>query len=198
MDSTMGSLVLDLKNKQGTGSLPVLFHPTRINPNVTVDARDLELDNGLSRAAWPWDYYIGQSKAERIILSLLHDRDLPGINGVTENDVWRGAVSLQVIKRLLFKGKRMTNSQRASLSRTIRRLEHDGLIHRERAVNDNGYTTHIGLTQRGFYQAEFNRSEWYSLGKEVELLRFWGLTNDKYGQKVTRRYRKAKVTNNGH
>ena len=154
------------------------------------EQKDLKVDNDISRTPKPWDYYIGQSKAERIILSLLHDRDLPGISGVTENDVWQGAVNLQVIKRLLFKGRRLTNSQRASLSRTIRRLEYDGLINRRRGVSDNGYTTHIGLTERGYYQAEFNQWEWYSLDKKVELLRFWGLTHDKYDQQVTKRYRR--------
>lgn len=162
----------------------------KVNPQVRYDARDLELDNGVSRQAWPWDFYIGQSKIQRILLSILHDRELFDSEVRRGDDSWRGALSLRVIKRLLFKNRRLSPSERASLSRSIRRLEQDGLIYRERSMGDDGYTTHMGLTQRGYYQVEFNRT-WYSNKQEVALLTFYGLLSSKYGQKVNKRHKKV-------
>lgn len=162
------------------------------NPNVRVDERDLDLDNGVSRQPWPWLNYIGQSKTQRILLSVLHDRDLVDGEGVSfcGDNVWRGAVSLRFIKQLLFKGRQLSTSERASFCRSIRRLEQDGLINRERGMSDDGYTTHIGLTQRGWYQAEFNRT-WYSNKQEAELLTFYGLLSSKYGKKVNKKHKKV-------
>ena len=158
---------------------------------VKYDERDLELDNGVSRTPWPWLYYIGHSKIQRMILCILHDRDFCTEQQLVSGpDVWRGALNLKGIKQLLFKNKRLTSSERASFSRSIRRLEQEGLIDRERCMADDGYTTHIGLTQRGYYQVEFERS-WYSNQQEVELLTFYGLLSSKYGKKVNKKHKRV-------
>ena len=138
-----------------------------------------EIDNTVSNEPWPWDYYIGLSKLERVILFILSKRSILDLN------VWRGALRLKAIERLIFKGKQLTSSQRASFSRTIRRLERDGLINRERCISDDGYTTHIGLTQRGYYQAEFYEHSWHS-GDLVNLLTFYSLSPKKYHIKVNK------------
>jgi hypothetical protein len=141
----------------------------KVNPNVRYDTRDLALDNGISRTPWPWLHYVGHSKLQRVILYLLDSWDYSGEPIVIyegnsqiliDNDIWRGAVRLSAIERLLFNGEHLTDSQRASLSRSIRRLEREGLVNRERWISDDGYTTHIGLTLRGKYQAEFERDEY--------------------------------------
>lgn len=143
-------------------------------------------DNNISRQPWPWNYYIGHSKIQRIILYILHERNL------LDADVWRGAKSLKAVRCLLFKNRRLTASLRASFSRSIRRLEKEGLINRESFTE--GYATHIGLTQRGYYQAEFELS-WYKQ-HFGELLTFYGLKT-RYGRKKVNNSRnntRVKVT----
>jgi len=127
----------------------------------------------------PYPPYIGQSKMQRVIIEILSNRE------IYDGEVWRGALSMRAIRRLLFKNNRMTAVQRASLSRSIRRLGVDGLVVRERGISDDGYTTHVGLTERGWYQAEFNRT-WYSNQQNIELLTFWGILTSKYGRKVNK------------
>lgn len=146
---------------------------------MTTEIETALIDNAVSNEQWPWPSYIGQSKLQKVILLILSRRQC------WQSDVWRGALSIKSITRLLFKKKRLTPSQRASFSRSIKRLENDGLINRERGTSDAGYTTHIGLTQRGYYQAMFNE-EWYK-GQLGELLTFFGLNPDKYHIKVNKK-----------
>jgi len=184
-EQTRDSLLAELTER----GLPVTVRDGEV-------ALEVILDNDVSKTPWPWDSYIGQSKTQRILLSILHDRDFVTREGLRGDDVWRGAVSLKAITRVLFKGRNLTNAERASLSRSIRRLEQDGLINRERGMSDDGYTTHIGLTQRGWYQAEFNRT-WYTNKQEGELLTFWGLKSSKYGKKVNKEHQRVNSRRKG-
>jgi transposase len=158
-----------------------------VNPNVRYDARDLELDNGVSRQIWPWDFYSRHSKLQRVILYLLHGWDYwDRLNG----DIWRGAVRVSAITKLVFKGERLTDSQRASLSRTIIQLEKQGLVNRERCIGDDGYTTHIGLTLRGAYQFEFERKQ-HTDKEWQKLLTPLGLKYDKYARSVNKNHKRV-------
>ena len=152
------------------------------------------LDNNVSRETWPWDFYIGHSKLQRAILYILNTWDygesLETNNGTEDGNVWCGALRLGAIEQLLFKGKRLTSSQRASLSRSIRRLEKEGLVNRQRAVSGDGYTTHIELTARGNHQALFEQDS-YSAKQWYTLLTFWGLKADKYRQKVNKKHKRG-------
>jgi len=148
------------------------------------DDQDRLLDNDVSRTPYPWAPYIGHSKIQRMILIILSDRE------IWDREVWRGALSLRAVRQLLFKGKSMVNSERASFSRSIRRLGKEGLINRERCMSDDGYTSHIGLTQRGWYQVEFEKT-WYSNKQTVELLTFYGLLSSKYGKKVNKKRKRV-------
>ena len=143
------------------------------------------LDNDISQEAWPWDFYIGRSKLQRVILYLLSGWDM------WDGDIWRGAVRVGDVKRLVFKGDRLTNSQRASFSRTLMQLEKQGLIVRERVVSDDGYTTHIGLTARGQHQADFECDQ-YPEKQWRKLLASLGLEYDKYRRSVNKRFKKTK------
>jgi len=136
-------------------------------------------DNAVSKTPyWAWEIYDGQSKLQKIILYILHERNM------LDADVWRGAQSLKSIKHLLFKDRQLTASERASFSRTIRRLEIDGLISRERSISDNGYTSHVGLTQRGYNQVETDLC-WPLYREELaKLFSFYGLKSTKYYKKV--------------
>jgi hypothetical protein len=145
-----------------------------------------------------WATYIGHSKIQKILLYLLsHLREkveiedgcnvtfanyLGGIELSNLNDVWCGAVNVKTIKHLLFNGH-YTPSQRASFSRSIKRLEGEGLITRERGVSEDGYTTHIHLTEHGQEQAFFEL-DWYGDKALQELLTFYGLKYDKHSKKV--------------
>jgi len=179
MDFTIGRIVSGSENKQRRDSLATMG---TVNPNVRYDARDLELDNGVSRQSWPWDFYIRHSKLQRVILYLLDGWDM------WDGDIWRGAVRLSDMARVLFEGERLTNSQRASLSQTIMELEKQGLINRERGIGDDGYTTHIGLTLRGHYQAKFERDR-YIDKQWGKLLTPLGLKYDKYHRNVNKNYK---------
>jgi hypothetical protein len=149
-----------------------------------------------------WDYYIGHSKIQRILLYLLSHLDekvvfedgykVKSTDYVMDielshwNDVWCGALNVKTIKHLLFKNGHYTASQRASFSRSIKRLEVEGLITREKCISKDGYTTHIGLTERGFYQVPFEES-WYGNKKLQELLTFYGIKSGKFSQKVNKK-----------
>ena len=167
-------------NKNSRGCLPIP-DSTEIWQAVPYRYRQ---DSSPEHPREPFAMYIGQSKMQRVIIEILSNRE------IWDNEVYDGALSLRTLRRLLFKNKRMTNSQRASLCRTIKRLEQDGLIARERMISEDGYTSHIGLTEHGWYQSEYNRT-WIGQTKLVELLTFYGLLSSEYAKKVNKIRKKA-------